>query len=133
MQMDNRAKLLLRTIGAFVQRRGEQLLAALKKEIAQLQREISFLRLENENLLQQNKGMRKLLEGWRYREVWTASETYYHNNLVTHAGCLFICIATVTRTRPATPDSDWVLCVKRGRDGRNACDYPHDADARDAA
>jgi hypothetical protein len=50
-----------------------------------------------------------------YRGVWEQRQ-YNEADLVTHDGSMFHCNCS-TRAKPGT-NSDWVLCVKRGRDAK---------------
>jgi hypothetical protein len=57
----------------------------------------------------------------RYCGVWSAGTTYKRNSLCTHQGSLWIATQT-TASFPggqAEPGA-WVLCCKRGRDGKDA-------------
>ena len=51
-----------------------------------------------------------------YRGVWNADSQYNEADLVTHDGSMFHCKCS-TRAKPGT-NSDWVLCVKRGKDAK---------------
>jgi hypothetical protein len=66
----------------------------------------------------------KLLEDrppLKYHGAWTAGKTYVENSLVTKGGCLWIAKQTTAAypSGQAEPDS-WQLCVKCGRDGKDA-------------
>jgi hypothetical protein len=55
-----------------------------------------------------------------YRGVYDPGANYQKNSLVTYDGCLWIA-KSATGSAPGNPGgSDWKMCVKRGRDGRDA-------------
>jgi hypothetical protein len=54
----------------------------------------------------------------RYIGVWREPEEYVPGNMVSHRGSMWACQAP-TRSKPGT-SRDWQLCVKAGRDGRDA-------------
>jgi len=53
-----------------------------------------------------------------YRGVWAEGLEYTKNNLVTHAGSTWICVADATREKP--PSGTWRLMARLGADGRDA-------------
>lgn len=53
----------------------------------------------------------------RYMGTWKQGETYTPGMLATHQGSLWHCHAETTK---APPSSEWQLCAKRGRDGKDA-------------
>lgn len=54
---------------------------------------------------------------FKYLGIWDATRTYRPGNFCTHDGSVWHC-NTETRARPGD-GADWVLAVKRGRDGRD--------------
>lgn len=54
-----------------------------------------------------------------YRGVYKAGETYQFGDLVTWAGSLWHA-EKETSAKPDSPDGDWRLAVKKGRDGKDA-------------
>lgn len=54
-----------------------------------------------------------------YLGVWESGRTYLRHNVTTRDGGMWIVRAEQTLQRPGD-SPDWVLCVKRGRDGRDA-------------
>ena len=97
----------------FVEQRIEERVAA---ERADMTREIAALRAEIAEL--RNKGG----SGLNYVGVWQPQPAtpYTRNTAVTWEGSMFVCMADTTDTKPGVEGSDWRLCVKRGRDGRDA-------------
>jgi integrin beta 3 len=57
-----------------------------------------------------------------YQGVWHEGE-YQEGDCVTLEGSAWIALAD-TKTRPGTPDNDWQLAIKRGRDGREGKQGP---------
>jgi hypothetical protein len=55
---------------------------------------------------------------FRYCGVWSADAIYFEGNFVTDGGSLWHAHRQTTQ-RPAD-GSDWTLCVKRGKDGKDA-------------
>lgn len=53
-----------------------------------------------------------------YRSVWKEGETYVRGDMCTWAGSLWHCDVGGTKSKPDA--GDWTLCVKRGRDGKDA-------------
>lgn len=56
---------------------------------------------------------------WRYRGVWQENEQYETGNFVTERGELWHCNAR-TKTRPTDDTGHWTMCVKAGKNGRDA-------------
>lgn len=54
-----------------------------------------------------------------YRGVYTAGETYQFGDMVTWGGSLWHA-EKETSAKPDSPDGDWKLAVKKGRDGKDA-------------
>jgi len=54
----------------------------------------------------------------KYLGTWQASGEYQRGNFISHDGSMW-CATRDTRSRPGT-SNDWQLCVKRGRDGKDA-------------
>jgi len=54
----------------------------------------------------------------QYRGIWESGVEYQRGNLVTHNGSMFFCWHD-TRAKPGESE-DFQLCVKRGRDGKDA-------------
>jgi hypothetical protein len=54
-----------------------------------------------------------------YRGVWSSDETYEPGHVVTDSGSMFIAVHPSRMHRPGS-SGDWKLCVKRGRDGKDA-------------
>jgi hypothetical protein len=50
--------------------------------------------------------------------VWKEGVAYSHGDAVSHGGSLWIAQKD-TQTKPDTPQCDWRLAVKRGRDGKD--------------
>ena len=61
--------------------------------------------------------LEKILEQRRWVGVWAVG-LYHEGNLVTHDGSMWHCNRE-TNSKPGESDA-WTLCVKRGRDGRDA-------------
>jgi hypothetical protein len=61
--------------------------------------------------------LEKILKQRRYVGVWAVGK-YHEGNLVTHDGSMWHCNRE-TDSKPGQSDA-WTLCVKRGRDGRDA-------------
>jgi hypothetical protein len=57
--------------------------------------------------------------GFNYRGVWRAGEIYEAGCYTTDHGSMWHA-NRATRERPGGPDSGWTLCVKAGKDGRDA-------------
>jgi hypothetical protein len=55
---------------------------------------------------------------FRYCGVWSADAIYFQGNFVTHHGSLWHANRETTQ-RPGDGGSDWQLCVKRGKDGKD--------------
>jgi hypothetical protein len=53
-----------------------------------------------------------------YRSVWKEGADYQHGDVVTWAGSLWHA-ERATSAKPDSPDGDWKLVVKRGRDGKD--------------
>ena len=53
----------------------------------------------------------------QYRGVWKADQTFPANSFVTHNGCIWHAEKATAR-KPG--EGDWVMAVKRGRDGKDA-------------
>jgi hypothetical protein len=51
-------------------------------------------------------------KGLRYRGAWLASTEYGADDLVTHGGQLWLCLAFGVRSKPGSSDS-WRLCSKK--------------------
>jgi hypothetical protein len=64
-----------------------------------------------------------------YCGVWREG-TFNRGDCVTHEGSLWIALGE-TLLRPGTPDSDWQLAVKRGRDGREGKQGPPGSPGKD--
>jgi hypothetical protein len=92
-----------RLIGKFVQQRIDAATAPLQDRIAQLERHI------------------EKIERRKYVGVWSEAGKYFDQQMVTLHGSIFCCIVAETTQRPAT-GPDWVLCVQRGRDGKDGVD-----------
>lgn len=54
-----------------------------------------------------------------YRNIWNDEEKYEHGDTVTLGGSLFIALKDDPQGRPGVPGSDWRLCVKQGRPGKD--------------
>lgn len=54
-----------------------------------------------------------------YRGVYTAGQTYQYGDMVTWGGSLWHA-EKETSAKPDSPDGDWRLAVKKGRDGKDA-------------
>jgi hypothetical protein len=55
----------------------------------------------------------------QYKGVWSADVSYAKGSMTTHAGSLWHSNVAENRTKPGESEQ-WTLCVKRGRDGRDA-------------
>jgi hypothetical protein len=55
----------------------------------------------------------------QYKGVWSADVSYAKGSTATHGGSLWHSNVADNRTKPGESDA-WTLCVKRGRDGRDA-------------
>lgn len=55
----------------------------------------------------------------RYRGVWLPDQEYVPGDFVTDQGSMWHCFQR-THARPGEAAKDWLLAVKRGRDGRDA-------------
>jgi hypothetical protein len=78
--------------------------------------EIERLRARVGDLLDRIENLEKRPQ-MRYCGVWTGGQAYLPGETVTFKGSLWHCNAATT-ARP--PGPDWTLCVKSGRDGRDA-------------
>lgn len=54
-----------------------------------------------------------------YRGVFKDGQPYERGDTVTWAGSLWHCDAEKTSQKPGDGSSDWTLCAKKGRDGKN--------------
>jgi hypothetical protein len=54
-----------------------------------------------------------------YRGVWQEGQQYEKSDLTTYGGSMWIALDNTT-ARPSTHESSWKLCVKAGRDGKDA-------------
>lgn len=59
-----------------------------------------------------------------YREVYRDGDKYVKGDAVTWGGSLWVA-KTETSAKPGE-NSDWTLCAKRGRDGKEAVSLPRD-------
>jgi hypothetical protein len=71
--------------------------------------------------------LQKGLEDFGYVGTWHEGSVYRRGNFVSLAGSMWSCCAEATTERPSTSSRDWILAVKRGRDGKSA--GPRAADA----
>ena len=55
----------------------------------------------------------------KYLGVWQPGRAYTKGNVVTHDGSMFHCEYESTISKPGDGEF-WRLCVKRGKDGRDA-------------
>lgn len=55
-----------------------------------------------------------------YRGVWRDDTAYQQGDLATYDGSVWHCKSANQGQRPGSAPSFWQLCVKRGRDGRDA-------------
>jgi hypothetical protein len=55
----------------------------------------------------------------RYCGVWRRGTQYDEGALCTHKGSMWHC-SQLTKAEPGKGSSAWTLCVKRGRDGKDA-------------
>jgi hypothetical protein len=99
---------MLRTIGSFMQKQIDKAVAPLKEHIQYLEKQL------------------EKIERKKYVGVWSEAGKYYDGQMVTLDGSIFCCLVAETTQRPAT-GPDWVLCVKRGRDGKDASRQPTQA------
>jgi hypothetical protein len=99
MPFDQLSKLFLEAFAAFEETR----IPPLRDEIKSLKAEIKELR-EREHM--------------KYCGVWRSGVEFQPGDLVTYGGSMWHAAAK-TQNKPGTSD-DWVLCVRRGRDGRDA-------------
>jgi hypothetical protein len=53
-----------------------------------------------------------------YKGVWTEGSSYREGNTVTFGGSGWVCMKSDTTEKPGT-GSDWILAIKKGRDGRD--------------
>ena len=58
--------------------------------------------------------------GLKYTGVWQRANEYERHDGVTHGGSLWVCVGDRARSEPGTDTKTWQLCVKAGRDGRDA-------------
>jgi hypothetical protein len=90
-----------------------------------------FGRLKNENEAIMNR--LKYLETQPlpdYKGVYEPGQNYPKNSLCTHEGSLWIS-RSPTGSAPGNPGgSDWKMCVKRGRDGKDGKDWRETAPAK---
>jgi hypothetical protein len=64
-----------------------------------------------------------------YQGVWREGD-YQHGDCTTHEGSTWIALAD-TATRPGTPNCDWQLANKKGRDGREGKQGPPGSPGKD--
>jgi hypothetical protein len=58
--------------------------------------------------------------GLQYCGVWTEGHRYAKGDVVTDAGSMCAALANSVTSRPTDDPGSWQLCVKRGKDGRDA-------------
>lgn len=58
--------------------------------------------------------------GLEYRGIWQRAAAYRRGDVVTADGSLFVAIKAVGPGEQPGKSEDWQLCVKRGRDGKDA-------------
>lgn len=64
--------------------------------------------------------LRDAVPGIRYRGVWREGEEYLPGDVATHRGALWFC-SLATTAKPFDDQSPaWQMCVKAGRDGKDA-------------
>lgn len=54
-----------------------------------------------------------------YKQVWQQGEQYYRDDFVTWGGSMWAALKD-TKSKPGEYNKDWRLCVKSGRNGRDA-------------
>lgn len=86
------------------------LLRTLVSEVNRLDADLTDLRLETASLREER--------GIRFRDKWTAGETYERGDTVLWSGSLWIC-REATSEKPADGGGAWALAAKKGRDGRD--------------
>jgi hypothetical protein len=99
---------MVRQIGWTIAEEIKKATAPLKDRIAQLEKQI------------------EKIERRKYVGVWSHVGKYFEGQMCTLDGSIFCCTVAETTQRPAT-GPDWVLCVKRGRDGKDASRQPTQA------
>lgn len=62
----------------------------------------------------------KGMPGICYRGVWSADAEYQHGDVVTLKGSMWFCKQSTAARPEDSQSSSWQLCVKAGRDGRDA-------------
>jgi hypothetical protein len=63
--------------------------------------------------------LQKGLEDFGYVGQWHEGSVYRRGNFVSMSGSMWSCCADATTDRPSTSSADWILAVKRGRDGKH--------------
>lgn len=63
--------------------------------------------------------LRKGLDDFGYVGDWGDGIVYRKGNFCSLSGSMWFCCADATQERPSTSARDWMLAVKRGRDGRD--------------
>jgi hypothetical protein len=91
---------------------GRELTEILKAALALRDRRIEAL---ESRLLQIEKHAAEL----RYCGAWKDGEVYKKNNFCTFDGSIWVCLADHETARPGQ-SSGWQLCVRKGRDGKDA-------------
>lgn len=56
----------------------------------------------------------------KYCGVWREGISYSKGDSVTFGGSMWYCKEGANTSRPNTPESGWIIAVKRGRDGKDA-------------
>lgn len=72
-----------------------------------------------QELIERIAALEQRTSEWRYRGVWQHGEQYEIGNFVTERGELWHCNAR-TKTRPTDGTGAWTMCVKAGKNGRDA-------------
>jgi hypothetical protein len=82
-------------------------------------REAEFLDLIMDLIAHTAASLRKELSGPKYCGTWKKGTRYQEQSMVTHHGSMWFCRQT-TNAEPGKGSLAWQLCVKRGRDGKDA-------------
>ena len=85
------------------------LIDELEARLAQLEQRVSLLELSPKS----RQG------SLRYVGIWDAQQQYNLGDVATHDGSMWHANVS-TRARPGAAGGAWTLCVKHGKDGRDA-------------
>jgi len=74
-------------------------------------------------LVERITDLQRSLEDFGFVGQYAEGTVYRRGNFVSLGGSMWSCCADATTARPTTECRDWILAVKRGRDGKSANGY----------